>query len=174
MKNESQRHCRFSSSIDSGRQTSGIRSRSQTFSHSALVNRGYASVKALPDDARRWKFEIEWNGRHIGWVSSYPIDENYEWLGEIKDGQTVHRAIGIDICERDMWGHGIGTNALRAFMNYYFENGMDELYTQTWSGNVRMIRCAEKLGFVECNRGIGTREVDRQKYDGLTFRLERT
>lgn len=59
-------------------------------------------------------------------------------------------------------------------MNYYFENGMDELYTQTWSGNVRMIRCAEKLGFVECNRNIGTREVDRQKYDGLTFRLERT
>ena len=26
-------------------------------------------------------------GRHIGWVSSYPIDENYEWIGEIKDGQ---------------------------------------------------------------------------------------
>ena len=134
----------------------------------------YASVKELPDGARRWKFEIEWNGRHIGWVSSYPIAENYEWLGEIKDGQTVHRAIGIDNCDRDMWGHGIGTNALRAFMNYYFENGMDELYTQTWSGNVRMIRCAEKLGFVECNRNIGTREVDRQKYDGLTFRLERT
>ena len=40
----------------------------------------YASVKELPDDARRWKFEIEWNGRHIGWVSSYPIDENYEWV----------------------------------------------------------------------------------------------
>ena len=134
----------------------------------------YESRKNLLDDVRRYRLEIEWNGRHIGWVSSYPIDENYEWLGEIKDGQTVHRAIGIDICERDMWGHGIGTNALRAFMNYYFENGMDELYTQTWSGNVRMIRCAEKLGFVECNRNIGTREVDRQKYDGLTFRLERT
>ena len=50
--------------------------------------------------------------------------------------------------------------------------GADEIYTQTWSGNVRMIRCAEKLGFVECNRNIGTREVDGQCYDGLTFRLE--
>ena len=75
--------------------------------------------------------------------------------------------------EPDVWGNGIGTNALCAFMNYYFENGVDELYTQTWSGNVRMLRCAEKLGFVECNRNVGTREVDGQKYDGLTFRLER-
>ncbi len=133
----------------------------------------YGSVKDLPDDVRRWKFEIEWNGRHIGWVSSYPIDENYEWIGEVKDGQTVYRAIGIDICEPDVWGNGIGTNALCAFINYYFENGVDELYTQTWSGNVRMLRCAKKLGFVECNRNVGTREVDGQKYDGLTFRLEK-
>ena len=50
---------------------------------------------------------------------------------------------------------------------------MDELYTQTWSGNVRMLRCTEKLGFVECNRNVGTREVDGKKYDGLTFRLKR-
>ena len=77
----------------------------------------FESVKDLPDDVRRWKFEIEWNGRHIGWVSSYPIDENYEWIGEVKDGQTVYRAIGIDICEPDVWGKGVGTNALRAFIN---------------------------------------------------------
>ena len=31
----------------------------------------------------------------------------------------------------------------------------------------------EKLGFVECNRNIGTQEVDGQKYDGPTFRLEK-
>ena len=55
-------------------------------------------------------------------------------------------------------------------MNYYFENGVNELYTQTWSGNVRMLRCAEKLGFAECDRDAGAVEVDGQKYDGLTFR----
>ena len=135
----------------------------------------YESVKDLPDDVRRWKFEIEWNGRHIGWVSSYMMNERYEWIGAdtIQPDQTVYRAIGIDICEPDAWGKGVGTNALRAFMNYYFENGVDDLYTQTWSGNVRMLRCAEKLGFVECNRNVGTREVDGQKYDGLTFRSDR-
>ena len=134
----------------------------------------YESVKDLPDDVRRWKFEIEWNGRHIGWVSSYPIDEHYEWIGEIQDGQTVYRAIGIDICEPDVWGHGIGTNALRAFINYYFDSGITELYTQTWSGNTRMIRCAAKLGFAECNRYIGIREFEGKTYDALTFRLEKT
>ena len=135
----------------------------------------YESVKDIPSDELRWKFEIEWDGRHIGWVSSYMIDENYEWISvdTIQPGQTVYRAIGIDICEPDFWGNGIGTNALRTFMNYYFENGVDELYTQTWSGNGPMLRCAEKLGFEECNRNVGTREVDGQKYDGLTFRLKK-
>ena len=131
----------------------------------------YESVKGLPENARRWKFEIEWNGRHIGWVSSYLIDEHYNSLGKVKDGQTVHRAVGISICESDLWGNGIGTNALRAFMDYFFENGAEELYTQTWSGNVRMLRCAAKLGFVECNSNVGSREVGGQKYDGLTFRV---
>ena len=30
----------------------------------------------------------------------------------------------------------------------------------------------EKLGFVEWNRNVGTRELDGVRYDGLTFRLE--
>lgn len=133
----------------------------------------YESVKERPEGVRRWKFEIEWNGKHVGWVSAYPIDDNYEWMDAIKDDQPVRIAVGIDICKPDAWGNGIGTNALRAFMNYYFENGVDELFTQTWSGNTRMIRCAKKLGFVECNRNIDSREVDGRKYDGLTFRAEK-
>lgn len=133
----------------------------------------YEAVKDIPDAARRRKFEIEWNGRHIGWVSSYLIDENYEWIGKTEEGQIFYRAIGIDICESDVWGNGIGTNALRAFMNYYFENGVDELYTQTWSGNVRMLRCAQKLDFVECNRNVGIREVNGEKYDELTLKVEK-
>lgn len=133
----------------------------------------YESVKARLDDTRRLKFEIEWNNRHVGWVSSYHIDENYEWVKKIKDGQISYLAVGIDICEPDVYGKGIGTNALRVFINYHFENGEKELYTQTWSGNIRMIRLAEKLGFVECDRDVDKREIDGQKYDGLTFKLER-
>jgi len=67
----------------------------------------YGAVKDRPDDALRQKFEIEWNGRHVGWVSSYCIDENYEWVGKTEDGQTVYRAVGIDVCEPDVYGNGI-------------------------------------------------------------------
>lgn len=135
----------------------------------------YHAVKDMPDKAIRWKFEIESGGRHIGWVSSYLIDEAYEFTtpAEVRPGQKIYRAVGIDICESNAWGHGIGTKALRAFMDYYFSLGFERLYTQTWSGNSRMICCAEKLGFTECNRFIGIREVDGQQYDALTFKLER-
>lgn len=39
------------------------------------------------------------------------------------------------------------------------------------TGNDRILCYTEKLGFVECNRNIGTREVEGKKYDGPTFRL---
>ena len=48
-----------------------------------------------------------------------------------------------------------------------------DLYTQTWSGNVRMIGLAEKLGFRECRRKPGVRQVRGGTYDALTFRLDR-
>lgn len=129
----------------------------------------YDKVKNRPDEVFRWRLEIEWNGRHIGWCSSYKINKNYEWTAK----DTAYRAVGIDICEPDARGKGIGSNALRAFINHHFADGVVEHYTQTWSGNVRMIRCAEKLGFVECNRETDFREVNGQKYDGLTLRLEK-
>ena len=130
----------------------------------------YESRKDRPDDVRRYRLEIEWNGRHIGSVNAYHIDENYEWIGAAESGQTVHLAVGICLYEPNLWGNGIGTNALCAFINYQLKIGADEIYTQTWSGNVRMIHCAKKFGFIECNRNIG--EVDGQ-YDGLTFKLKK-
>ncbi len=135
--------------------------------------RYYLSVKNSTGDSFCRRMEIEWKGRHVGWVSAYLIDEDHEWVGKVADGRNVYRAVGIDICEPDVWGRGVGTSALRAFVNYHFDDGVAEIYTQTWSGNMRMIRCAEKLGFAECDRKIDKREVDGQKYDGLTFRVTR-
>ncbi len=134
----------------------------------------YESMREMPDDVTRWKFEIESAGRHIGWVSSYLTDENYEWISakQVKDGQTVHETIGICICESNLWGKHLGTNALCAFIRYYAEHGCEEIYTQTWSGNVRMIAVAEKLGFEICNRIVDEREVQGEKYDALTFVLD--
>ncbi len=133
----------------------------------------YESVKTMPDNRIRTGFEIEYAGKHIGWVSSYLLDENYHWVQaeNIKEGQKVYRTIGVGICESENWGQHIGTNAFRAFIQYYTDLGCKEICTETWSGNIRMIRVAEKLGFQECNRVIDECEVRGKKYDSLTFIL---
>ena len=131
---------------------------------------------AEPKDKIRWGFEIETaEGNHIGTVNSYMINENFEWISvkDIKPGDKALRTVGISICESSFCGKGFGTKALAAFINYYLENGEDEIYCQTWSGNIRMVKCAEKLGFVICKRKIDYREVNGKKYDGLTFKLNK-
>ena len=131
---------------------------------------------AEPKDKIRWGFEIETaEGNHIGTVSSYMINENFEWISvkDIKPGDKACRTVGISICESSFCEKGFGTKALAAFINYYLENGEDEIYCQTWSGNIRMIKCAEKLGFEVCKRKTDYREVNGKKYDGLTFRLNK-
>ena len=131
---------------------------------------------AEPKDKIRWGFEIETaEGNHIGTVNSYMINENFEWISvkDIKPGDKAFRAVGISICESSFCGKGFGTKALAAFINYYLENGEDEIYCQTWSGNIRMVKCAEKLGFEICKRKIDYREVNGKKYDGLSFRLSK-
>ena len=37
-------------------------------------------MASLPEDALRWRLEIEHEGRHIGFVSSYLLDEHFDWV----------------------------------------------------------------------------------------------
>lgn len=128
-----------------------------------------------PKEGARWSLEVDTaEGVHIGSVSSYLIDENYEWvrLSDVLPGQKVWHTLGIEINDSRFWGRGLGTQALAAYISYHLDNGFTELCLQTWSGNVRMIRTAEKLGFVVCHREIGFRQVRGSVYDGLIFRLD--
>ena len=125
----------------------------------------YLSVKDLPKDAERWKFEIEVDGRHVGWVCSYTD------LGYLPNEERIP-AVGIDVPEEDVRGQGVGTEALRIFIRYLAEHGHPVVYTQTWSGNERMMRVAAKLGFEPFFREEGVREVRGKRYDALTYRLE--
>ncbi len=68
---------------------------------------------------------------------------------------------------------GYATQALCAFIKYLFEHGENAIYTQTWAGNERMIRLAEKIGFEEWRRIKSLRLVRGERYDGLTFKLNR-
>lgn len=125
--------------------------------------------KQYSDEQKRYAFQIATNDleqRYIGWVSSYKIDTDYNYT---KD--QGYRAVGINIPELSVRGKGYSYQALGVFIQYLLEHGEREIYTQTWSGNTRMMHIAEKIGFEECCRKIGIRTVRGQVYDGLTFKL---
>lgn len=116
----------------------------------------------------RKRFEICINNNeqtHIGWVNRYYIDENFQ---HTQEGKYV--AVGLDIPPIIARGNGYGYDALVCFISYLLSNNIENIYTQTWSGNLRMIRLAEKVGFTECNRIVGMRVVNGVKYDALTFK----
>ena len=119
-------------------------------------------------------FELDGNGKHIGMVSSYATASDFRHLtwAEARELGEFWFTLGIVICESDLWSRGLGAQALAAFCRHFLNSGKTNLRLQTWSGNVRMVRCAEKVGFVECNRIVGNRHIRGGVYDGLTFQLD--
>jgi len=106
--------------------------------------------------------------KHIGWCNSYDIDENYNYTND--DGLCT---IGIDIPDLSVRHRGYATTSWKIFIDYLSSNGFEEIYTQTWSGNERVIGLINKIGFEECKRKTGIRTVRGKSYDGLTFKLNR-
>ena len=133
-------------------------------------------ISDMPEDAIRWRFEIEVDGRHIGQVSSSYKDKDlkqtpWDSIDQSKNAPQNNsiRALGIEICEMEYWGKGIGTKALTAFMEYYRNLGENHFLLETWSGNYRMLGCARKLGFYEVKRIKGTITVDGKEFDELVL-----
>lgn len=122
---------------------------------------------AMHENQKRSGFQIcTAENVYIGWCGSYYMDETYNYA------ETGTRcAIGIVVPELAQRGNGYAFHALCLFIDYLLERGESELYTQTWSGNERMISLAAKLGFEECYRKPGIRLVRGSTYDGLSFRL---
>ncbi len=79
-------------------------------------------------------------GRHIGNCAVYDTDRT---KGEA--------SVGITIGEREYWGRGYGTDALKALLDYVF-NGMEIRFInlKTLAENQRARHCFEKCGFQEC------------------------
>jgi RimJ/RimL family protein N-acetyltransferase len=73
----------------------------------------------------------------LGWVNRY-VEKRFpdSWL------------VGIDICEDEYLNRGIGTEALRLWVDYLFANSdIHRIGFATYSFNPRMRRVAQKLGF---------------------------
>ena len=88
----------------------------------------------------------------IGTMSSYYLSEDfesmrYERIDYSKNAEENHavRALGIEICEMDYWGKGLGAKALTCVMDYYRSLGEHRFLPETWEGNTRMLSCAKKV-----------------------------
>ncbi len=136
-------------------------------------------IAGLPEQPICWRFELDVDGRHIGRVSSYYLDEHFEpipWdaIDQSKNAEANHaiRGLGIEICEMDCWGKGIGARALDAAMSYYRGLGERRFLLETWSGHARMLGCARKLGFQEVHRQSGECVVNGKAFDWLVLEKE--
>ena len=133
------------------------------------LHRWVQQDSVLPDDHTRYRFQIalkDEGQKYIGWCNAYCIDKDYCYTDD-----EAYCAVGINIPEVSERGKGYATQALCMFIQYLLERGECPIFTQTWSGNHRMIHVAEKIGFEECRRKVDFRMVRGERYDGLTFRL---
>jgi len=118
---------------------------------SSKINNGFPII--------RTRFEIYYESVHIGWVSSYYIKKDRK-----------QRAVGINITEQQFWGNGFGREALTLFIKYLFDNNISTLFCQTWSGNTRMTRLAQSLGFIK----IEDTEIviiKNEKYNHIKYQI---
>lgn len=112
----------------------------------------------LPDD-----LIIEADGQIIGMVTYYWESKGTRWL-----------EAGIVIYSPDYWSGGYGTDALSLWVGYLFETlAIGRVGITTWSGNPRMMRCAEKVGMQLEGRMRQCRYYEGVYYDSIRMGITR-
>ncbi|HEY7268971.1 MAG TPA: GNAT family protein [Dehalococcoidia bacterium] len=92
---------------------------------------------SYPSPYRRTLGVEDLGGRHIGNVMYYNVDY-----------QRREAEIGVTIGVKDYWSRGYGTDLIRTFVRYLFQNTiLDRIYLKTLDWNQRAQRCFEKAGF---------------------------
>ncbi|MVN86239.1 GNAT family N-acetyltransferase [Deinococcus sp. HMF7620] len=82
--------------------------------------------------------------------------------------------LGILIYDPQHWGRGLGTEALRQWVQATLDETDAHILTfSTWSGNERMIRAAQRLGFRESARVREARLVRGERFDSVKLDLLR-
>ena len=94
----------------------------------------------------------------------------YYWEHE----ESLWLEMGIVIYEPKFWSGGIGTEALRMWINHLFkELPLVRVGYTTWSGNERMIKVGEKLGMTMEARLRKCRFFNGVYYDSIRMGLLR-
>ncbi|CAM3905600.1 Putative ribosomal N-acetyltransferase YdaF [Vibrio aerogenes CECT 7868] len=102
---------------------------------------------------------IEVQGQAVGAVSYYWECEVTRWL-----------EAGIVIYDSVYWNQGIGCKALVPWISYLFDTlEIERVGLTTWSGNVRMMACAERLGLKQEARLRKVRFYQGTYYDSVKY-----
>lgn len=100
---------------------------------------------------------IEVDGKLIGTVSYYWEHEPSRWL-----------EAGIVIFDPNYWNDGYGTEALSLWIDNLFRTlPIVRAGITTWSGNIRMMRLAEKIGMKLEGRMRKCRYYNGEYYDSI-------
>lgn len=103
------------------------------------------------------------NKKAVGIVSCYWVDKHTNWL-----------ETGIVIYDSDYWSGGYGTEAYRMWIDFLFESThLHRLGMSTWSGNIRMIKTAAKIGMKEEARIREARIVNGEHFDSIKMGMLR-
>ncbi|WP_331463569.1 GNAT family protein [Macrococcoides bohemicum] len=88
--------------------------------------------------------------------------------------ETNWMEIGMCIYNPDYWSGGYGTSAFLQWIDYIFNNSdLHRIGISTWSGNVRMMKLAEKVGMIEEARIRDAKIVDGKYYDAIKMGILR-
>ncbi|RLQ89988.1 GNAT family N-acetyltransferase [Falsibacillus albus] len=99
----------------------------------------------------------------VGTVTYYFEDDQSRWL-----------EMGITLYQGNEWGKGIGTRALKLWIDHIFQTlPLTRVGLTTWSGNERMIRAAEKLGMQMEARIRKVRYFEGNYYDSIRMGILR-
>ena len=102
--------------------------------------------------------------KFIGTVTAFWISKETNWA-----------ETGIVIYDPVYWNGGYGTVAYKLWLDFLFETTeLHRLGMSTWSGNLRMIKCAEKCGMREEARIRQARIVNGEFYDGIKMGILRS
>lgn len=92
---------------------------------------------------------------------------NWYW----KSKETNWMEVGIAIYDENLWNKGIGYKALKLWINEIFISHPElvRIGLSTWSGNIGMMKLAEKLGLKKEAEYKKARIVKNKYYDSISY-----
>lgn len=120
----------------------------------------FIESNSFPDPRNRLPIIHLESNQLIGTVSCYWESIETNWL-----------CIGVAIYDPQYWNRNIGYEALNLWCTYLFNSNLNlvRLDLRTWSGNLGMMRLAEKLGFSKEAVFRKARIVNGEYYDSIGY-----